>query len=230
VSGAAADRYRRLLERLDAWFAAGSRAHPGVVPCRSGCSACCHGPFDISVADAALLARGLAKLAAADRADVLDRARALLGQARALEPGWAPPFDIAALGGEEAAERRFDAISDALAAEPCPLLNPAGRCRVYEDRPLVCRLIGLPMATPAGRVIENACPIRHEFPAYAALAPAPFDLEGFEEEELDCFRAAARELFGPGGALAAFAEPGSSGEERLGFETFIAALVAAVAG
>lgn len=42
--------YAQLLARLDQWFAAG-RAAGGVVPCRGGCTACCHGPFDISVAD-----------------------------------------------------------------------------------------------------------------------------------------------------------------------------------
>lgn len=203
----AADRYRRLLKRLDAWFAAAVAANPGTIPCRAGCSACCHGPFDISVADAALVARGLEKLAPEARADVVRRARAILAKALAKEPGWPAPYDIAAIGGE-----RFDALSGALHAEPCPLLDDAGRCRIYEDRPLVCRLIGLSMRTPAGRVIENCCPIQSRFPAYAALPPQPFDLEGFEEEELDCLREAARELF--------------SDEAAREFETFIAAFIA----
>lgn len=243
-SPTAAERYARLLARLDAWFAERSRANPGVVPCRSGCSACCHGPFDISAADAALLARGFAKLDGEARGAVADRALSLLAKAQSLVPEWRPPFDVAALNartelmreqervGSVASpegEHPFDRLCDALAAEPCPFLDPAGRCRIYEDRPLVCRMIGLPMVTPAGRVIENTCPIQHQFPAYAALAPQPFELEGFEEEELDCLRAAARTLFGPGGPLAAHAEPGTSGEEKLEFETFIAALVVALA-
>lgn len=205
----AALRYRALLERLDRWFAEGSARHAGLVPCGPGCSACCHGPFDISVADAALLRAGLAKLDPAARAEVAERARALLAKALAIEPGWRPPHDLADLG--ESGER-FDRLCDALAAEPCPLLDDRGRCRVYADRPLVCRLIGLPMRTPAGRTIENACPIQHLYPAYAALPPEPFDLEPFEEEEIECLRAAAREMFGD--------------EGRLGFETFIAALAA----
>lgn len=49
--------YRALLPILDRWFMTGSaHAGPGVVPCRAGCTACCLGPFDISPADARLVA------------------------------------------------------------------------------------------------------------------------------------------------------------------------------
>ena len=102
----------------------------------------------------------------------------------------------AALRRRALGEDRFDRLTDALADEPCPLLDEAGRCRIYADRPLVCRLIGLGMRTPTGRLIENACPIQDRFPGYAALAPAPFDLEAFEEGEVECLRAAAVRRFG----------------------------------
>src|SRR5512138_1564113 len=127
---------------------------------------------------------------------------------RSLEPGWTPPYAVAALG-----EARFDQLTDALAAEPCPLLDADGRCRVYADRPLVCRLIGMPMRSPAERVIENACPIQERFPAYAELAPVPFELEHFEAEEDECLREAARQRFG--------------NEKWAGFETTIAAVAGA---
>jgi Fe-S-cluster containining protein len=185
------DRYRRLLGRLDAWFGRGRERHPGVIPCAAGCSDCCRGPFDVSVADMALLLEGLERLAPGARDAVLSRARAQLERARALESGWEPPFAVEALG-----EERFDALGAALHEEPCPFLDEAGGCRVYEERPLVCRLIGLSMRTPAGRTIENTCPIQGRFPGYAALPPLEFDLEGFEEEERTCLREAAAVLFG----------------------------------
>jgi Fe-S-cluster containining protein len=181
-----------------------------VIPCGSGCSACCHGPFDVSVADVALLRDGLAKLDAPARADVLARARALLARAVEVEPAWRPPHAVEAIG-----EERFDAVCDALAGAPCPLLDDAGRCRVYEDRPLVCRLIGLPMRTPAGRTIENCCPIVDHFPGYAALEPVEFDLEGFEAEERACMSEAAQALFGH--------------EAYAGYHTFIAGALVALA-
>ena len=202
-------RYRTLLERLDAWFRRGRDRSPGVIPCASGCSACCHGPFDVSVADVALLGRGFAKLAPEPRAEVMRRARALLEKAQTREPGWRPPHAVEALGDE-----RFDALCDALGDEPCPLLDDAGRCSIYEDRPLVCRLIGLPMKTPAGRTIENCCPLQPQFPDYAALPAVEFDLEAFEEEELACLREAATALFGD--------------EAYLHYHTFIAAALVAL--
>ena len=198
--------YRGLLERLDAWFADGRQAAGGLVPCRGGCSACCHGPFDISVADAELIEEAVSRLGEAERREVIGRAETLLARMRDLEPGWSPPYAVDALG-----EDRFDRMTEALAAEPCPLLDDAGRCRIYADRPLVCRMIGLAMRTPAGRVIENACPIQERFPGYADLPPVPFELEALEEEELECLRDAARRRFGTA--------------ERSGIETTIAAVV-----
>lgn len=198
--------YRQLLAELDAWFASGVSAAGGLVPCRGGCSACCHGPFDISVADAELLREAVAALPEPVKADVVLRAAALLERMRALEPGWSAPYAVAALG-----EERFDRLTEVFADQPCPLLDDAGRCRIYADRPLVCRLIGLPLRSLAGRVIENTCPIQDRFPGYPSLAPVPFDLEAFEEREAECLSAAAERRFG-------------TAAER-GFETTIAAEV-----
>ena len=202
--------YRRLLERLDQWAAETAARYPGVLPCRAGCSACCHGPFDVTVADAELIRAGLSDLPSEERREVARRAGAILDALRAFAPDWRPPWDIADLGDE-----RFDAMADALAPEPCPLLGDDGRCRIYASRPMVCRLIGLPMRSPAGRVIENACPIQDRFPIYAALPPQTFDLEGFEELEHECMRAAAGRVLGD--------------SDRWEYETTIAALVADIA-
>lgn len=203
------DTYRALLGRLQQWFDAGRRAAGGVVPCRGGCSACCHGPFDISVADAELVQLAVERLPEADRVEVLRRAESSIAMMQAIEPGWTAPFAVGALG-----EARFDRLTEALASEPCPLLDDAGRCRIYADRPLVCRMIGLGMRTPAERVIENACPIQEGFPDYAALAPVPFELEAFEEVEAECLRASALRRFGDA--------------ERQDFETTIAGAIVVI--
>jgi Fe-S-cluster containining protein len=199
--------YRALLDRLDRWFEA-AREATGVIPCRAGCSACCHGPFDVTVADVELLREGIVALAPPDRAEVVAQAGALLSAMTMLEPGWAPPYAVADLG-----EERFDALIERFAEVPCPLLDDDGGCRIYRHRPLVCRLIGLGMITPTDRLIENACPIQDQFPAYAALPPEPFELESLELEEVECQRAAARRLFGNAG--------------REGYETTIAAAIVA---
>lgn len=190
------DKYRLLLERLDTWFAQAQDQLGAVVPCRAGCTACCHGPFDISAADAALLREGIGRLPPEARAEVRVRGELLLTRMQALAPGWDAPWDVAALG-----EEQFDQMAEALADVPCPLLGDDGKCRVYAHRPLVCRLIGLPMLTDLGEVLPNACPIQDEFPGYAALPGVPFEYSLFAAGEISILAA----MEGPETVIAAVA-------------------------
>ncbi|MFI5235948.1 MAG: YkgJ family cysteine cluster protein, partial [Gemmatimonadales bacterium] len=177
VRASIAAPYQDLLLQLDRWFADAAARHPGVIPCRSGCTACCHGPFDISAADAALLRAGLATLDPATRAEVRGRAEFLLLRMKAMAPSWGPPYDL-----EELGETRFDEIVEALADEPCPLLGEEGACTLYSFRPAICRMMGLGMHTTLGN-LANACPIQDQFPEYRKLKPERFDLATYERRE-----------------------------------------------
>jgi len=186
-------RYLPLLQELDAWQAAAHTAHPGVIPCRPGCSACCHGPFDISIADADAVATAVAALPEAIRRPMIVRATAQLEQMRELAPTLDAPWDVSSLGDEA-----FDALCEALADEPCPALDSTGSCSIYEARPLVCRIMGLGLLSTGGGDIPNACPIQDEFPDYAALPSQLFDLPAWEEhEEQELREAATRRLGNP---------------------------------
>lgn len=143
------------------------------------------------------------RLPAGERVAIAEAATRLGGLIRALAPDWGEPWDIAAIGDD-----RFDAISEALVDQPCPLLDPDGACRIYHSRPLICRWMGLGMAAEDGRTIENACPIQGRFPEYAALPPQPFELEPFEAREATCLEDAAEALLGD--------------SSRYGYETTIA--------
>jgi Fe-S-cluster containining protein len=168
--------YQQLLGDLDDWFARGvASAGPGVVLCRRGCAACCHGPFDISPADAELVAAAVEHLEPVARSAVRSRAAAQLSRYAAAAPDWGTPWDIEAIGDDA-----FDEVSDALADEPCPALNDHGECLIYEKRPATCRMTGLGMTTPQGDVLENVCPILDTSAAFAELSPTLFDLSGFE--------------------------------------------------
>lgn len=202
-----APRYRETLERLDRWFEETAKRHPGVIPCKAGCSACCHGPFDISAADALLLREGIAALSPADRESVRLKGEALMTLIRKQAPEWQPPYDIADLG-----EERFDGIVESLADVPCPMLDERGACTVYRHRPLVCRLIGLPMMTAEGELLENACPIQEQFPDYALLDPQLFDFGSLQDTEIELNVSAAQVLFGS--------------KDNAGFETTISAVAA----
>ncbi|MGH7591295.1 MAG: YkgJ family cysteine cluster protein [Gemmatimonadales bacterium] len=173
----AGTEYGTLLVQLDRWSADAQARHPGVIPCMHGCTACCHGPFDISAADAELLRKGLNALLPDVRAGVRDRGVRLLAAMQRAAPEWGAPWHVDDIG-----EDRFDELVESLATEPCPLLGADGGCLVYAHRPAVCRMMGLGMRTPEGD-IDNACPIQHQFPGYAALPPQRFDLASFERQE-----------------------------------------------
>ena len=179
--------YPDKLRQLDGWFADGvAVAGPGVVLCQRGCTACCHGPFDISPADARLVAGGVARLDPETQTAVRSRARDQVARYGDAAPTWRAPWDVDELG-----EEQFDQVSEGLAALPCPALGDGGSCLIYSDRPATCRIIGLPMITLDGGVLENACPIRHTSRQYDALEPTPFDLARFESGA-DADDAAAR--------------------------------------
>lgn len=183
--------YPALLTLLDRWHLSVRERFPGVVPCRVGCSACCHGPFDISVADALLVRDAVAALPDGLRDAVRERARAQLARMTDAEPAFQFPWDVSELG-----EARFDALVEAQADAPCPALGPSGECLIYRSRPMVCRMMGLGMRTGNGAVLENSCPIQEDFPAYRNLPPQEFDLTAWETEEAGALRFAAGKLFG----------------------------------
>jgi hypothetical protein len=189
-----AARYRTLLQSLDTWTAAAHQAHPGIIPCRQGCTACCHGPFDISAADVLLLRETVAELPPVRHAALLARAEAAAARQRALAPAWRMPFDVRELG-----EARFDEVCDTLATDPCPCLED-GACVVYEGRPMICRMMGLGLESPDDRRLANGCPIQSQFPGYAALPAQPFDLPAFEATEEACLVEAGLSLFDSGDA------------------------------
>lgn len=184
-------RYLPLLHQIDAWHAAADRAHPGVIPCRPGCSACCHGPFDISIADADLVAKAIAALPEEVRRPIVVRATAQLEQMRELIPALEAPWDVSSLGDEA-----FDDLCEALAEEPCPALNTTGSCAIYHSRPLVCRIMGLGLRSTGGGEIPNGCPIQEDFPEYASLPAQPFDLPAWERAEAVALSDAASERLG----------------------------------
>jgi Fe-S-cluster containining protein len=165
-----------LHDRATRWF---DRAHAALLdalPCRRGCSACCHGPFAITVLDAAELQRGLASLDPAVRRGLDERAR---GQAAAFETAAprlrASPF----LDGWSDAEQ--DDLAARFGALPCPALDTDGGCLVYASRPVTCRTMGIP--TESGGTVEGACPVQTAVPAVRLPAAIREEEDRLAEQE-----------------------------------------------
>jgi hypothetical protein len=93
-----AANYRALLERLDDWTMQARERNPGVIPCARGCTACCHGPFDVSAADVVLLLDGFASLPPDLQHRVLAQAKRITASIAVVEPAWRAPHDVGGSG------------------------------------------------------------------------------------------------------------------------------------
>ena len=118
--------YRALVEKVDGFTTAVGQRRRADLACRPGCSSCCEVWLTVSPVEAQPLRAALDALPTAARESVAQRGRQ-----------------------ERAREARGEAAR-------CAMLEPDGRCAVYEARPLVCRTQGLALQYPPGVVPEAA--------------------------------------------------------------------------
>jgi len=137
--------YRTLLARLDAHAARVEEAWADRIACEVGCSGCCHRDLSVFPVEAAAIAHFIAE-------------RRLTLEATERPPMSPTALDVLELDG----------------AEPCAMLDGAGRCRIYEARPVICRTHGLPLAiADDDGVYGDVCPL--SFEGGAGLAEVPGD-------------------------------------------------------
>ncbi|MCL2122568.1 MAG: YkgJ family cysteine cluster protein [Desulfovibrionaceae bacterium] len=133
-------RYELLCVEADKLFAQVHRLHADCVTCSVGCSDCCHAVFDLPLVEALYLNRqfhrattfGARHSAIIHAAGDADRLAARVKRKL---------YNISKDGNtrrvmEDAARTRIR----------CPLLDAEDRCRLYEHRPVTCRLYGVPVA------------------------------------------------------------------------------------
>lgn len=181
------ERYRRLLGRADAWFERAAAAHADEVQCRLSCTLCCQGLFDVSPLDAVWIAEGARAAPDRLRRTLATKARRALAAVVRLAPDWGEPWSVDELG-----EERFDQICDALSGESCPALAEDGACSIYEHRPLICRLHGIPMYDPGARAwLGGECELNFAPDGRRSDRTLWFDDVRFEEEQ----RRLEQELF-----------------------------------
>src|SRR5215470_6591507 len=124
---------------IDDLFSRVRKRYAAEMQCGKGCTACCYGLFDITLADAVEVSRGFASLAEDLKDRVYSKATALHRKLHAAVPDLAQPTILP----ED--DQRLDQIVDAVEMAPCPCLGDTGECLIYERRPLACRLEGVPM-------------------------------------------------------------------------------------
>lgn len=167
------DKYKELLERVDAWFSRSMELYPEQIACASGCSACCRSLFDITLLDAFYLKAGFEKLPLETRERVLEKCRE---RVRQMQEQW-PEFDHPYLLNHRP-EEEWEVHMPDEDETPCVLLGDDGRCLVYTHRPMTCRLHGLPLIDKDGEVMHDEwCTMNfvEEDPLRLEGLAAPFD-------------------------------------------------------
>jgi Fe-S-cluster containining protein len=144
------NQYGILLVSIDTWFSSVMARYPDLIRCGRGCSGCCRGLFDITLADALLLQRGLADLTELPRSAVLVRAPARLVELQRQWPDLEPPYIL-----NLRPEQEWELLMPDDDETPCPLLDDDGTCLLYDCRPMTCRLHGLPLIDISGEVMHD---------------------------------------------------------------------------
>jgi Fe-S-cluster containining protein len=147
----------RLTRQADLWFQRARAALSGAIPCGKGCHRCCIGPFAITRLDVERLQQELRSLAAEDRRAIQDEAaRQVEAMERAFptlqQSPWLDQWD----------DRDIDTLVDQFGSFPCPALHTDGSCKVYEARPLTCRVMGIPL--DEGGMVCGACEVQTSVP------------------------------------------------------------------
>jgi Fe-S-cluster containining protein len=168
-SADAVKSYRDVLQDADAHFREVFARDRAQMQCGRGCSLCCYGLFEIASSDVAVILDGLRALSPEEREIVVAAAQEIVTVTR--HP------DIRELD-DEAKEEFFDRTS----AVPCPALDDSGACRIYENRPLVCRTFGLPIRNGA-EYIGDICDLNFETADQATKERAAWDLQNEDEVE-----------------------------------------------
>ena len=174
------EEYRALVDKVGAFTHAAFERRRADMACRAGCDACCQVWLSVCAVEAAAVRAALSALAPEARARV--RARALYERERE---------------------------GDASASARCAMLEPDGRCAIYDARPLVCRTQGHALRYPPGFIPELAvraraqtgeiahCPLN-----FVREAPKPADV--LDAERVDQLLALINHRF----ALAHGEDPG----------------------
>lgn len=144
------EKYAVLLESVDRWFARSAASAGEAVQCGKGCSSCCRGLFDITLLDALLLRQGFDNLEHSVQEGVRSRVATQIETMRLTWPGIAPPYIINVLPEED-----LDRLMPEEDPTPCPLLGDDSLCLVYENRPMTCRLHGIPLVDISGEFFQD---------------------------------------------------------------------------
>jgi Fe-S-cluster containining protein len=186
------ERYGELLQEVDRWFSGCIRRHGDRIVCGRGCSACCRGLFDITILDALYLRSGIDALPEAVQQSLRLKAADRLASLTACKPSFVEPWILNRIPEEEWEELMPEADET-----PCLLLAEDGSCLVYGQRPMTCRLNGIPLFDISGEaVMDDWCTLNFNDVDPAQLEDIRHSFLDLFAQELLLFRELTRQLLG----------------------------------
>ncbi len=132
------ERYKELVYAADAMFDQVKNRFPDCVKCKTGCSDCCYALFDLTLIEAMYINHKFNELFQGEEKEkILAKANEADRQAYKIKRAAYKKVE----NGEE--ERK---VLTELSEERirCPLLNDGDMCLMYAERPITCRIYGLP--------------------------------------------------------------------------------------
>lgn len=128
------DRYEQFVEAVGREFRRNRWLHGGKIQCKRGCTDCCYQVFSITEVEAAEISRRVKSLDPHLRGQLAENARAYLPRRVEIIKRYGY---IRAWGDLPKPEMRL----------ACPALID-GACAVYEQTPIHCRKVGMPLHHP----------------------------------------------------------------------------------
>jgi Fe-S-cluster containining protein len=134
------EKYEALAAKVEEAFKRVDAAHPGLVKCKPGCTDCCFALFDLTLVEALYLNQKFNEKFEGENFElIIEKANKADRQIYKLKKA---AYQSAQDGTDE------DAVVEEMGKKRirCPLLNDDNLCALYENRPLACRIYGVPLA------------------------------------------------------------------------------------
>jgi Fe-S-cluster containining protein len=165
--------------------------YPDDVVCRKGCYDCCLGLFDISLLDVYYLRQGFNQLPKSVQQKVVHRAKKILNDIQKIQQNLNPPYFL-----NEFSDEDIDSLCDKFAEIRCPMLSEQNQCLVYNERPMTCRLHGLPLIdVNEGVYFDQWCERNFQGKDIAQLSDSAYNFIELDKKELALFVQFTQKLF-----------------------------------
>jgi len=132
------EKYNAIVKMADDVFEQVKKEYPECVTCEIKCADCCHALFDITLIEAIHINHQFnKKYQGKERGQIIEKANRADRKVHMIKRD--------AYKAMQSGKKEVDILMD-LAVERCrcPLLNEKDLCDLYENRPITCRLYGIP--------------------------------------------------------------------------------------